>query len=578
MSVLPNPFAEGDVLASKYRVLRTIGRGGFGLVLEVEHKWTGRRLALKILTLATNDDDELHRRFLREARMAARLVHPNVVAVVDAERDPKTGRLFLVQELLEGEDLAALLARVKSLPFERAAEILLPIMDALSAAHAAGVIHRDVKPSNIFLAQGGAVPKLIDFGLSKPLAEPGITALGQTPGTPHYMSPEQLTTPSDVGPATDVWAMGVVWYETLSARMPFDAREIPRLVARICSDRARPIRRLRADLPAHVARAVDLALLREREWRFPSIDAFRGALTTPGRELPSVQVVIGDDDTFDESEEVSALRHKGPSRDTLVSLHSQASVERIRFGLVANHDRTEHPALAADLGRLFGTPPVILKHRRYADLLEALRTGTVDIAWLSPVAFIHALRDKLGVGLASVVRSGARSYRGALVGHRDRAARLDRGSLSGRRAAWVDEWSAAGYLAPRRLIRSKGLDPKQLFATEVQLGSYDAIAAALRSGHVDVGPTIAKTNAAGEVSGHDLEHEPWAVLLGITESIPSDVLCARVGMPEPEIDRLSRELQGIRLAPDDSVSLLMNCSTFGEIDERRYAVMSFAID
>src|SRR5690349_6244879 len=98
-------FARGDVLAAKYRVIRTLGRGGFGVVLEVEHLWTGRRLALKILAALTHEDDELHRRFLREARTAARLVHPNIVAVVDADRDPVTGRLFFVQELLEGEDL-----------------------------------------------------------------------------------------------------------------------------------------------------------------------------------------------------------------------------------------------------------------------------------------------------------------------------------------------------------------------------------------------------------------------------------------------------------------------------------------
>jgi serine/threonine protein kinase len=571
------PFAPGELIASKYRVVRTLGRGGFGWVLEVEHQWTGRRLALKILGLQAKDDDQLHRRFVREARMAARLVHPNVVAVVDADRDPATGRLFLVQELLEGEDLEALLAREGSLSFARAAAILLPIMDALSAAHAAGVVHRDVKPSNIFLARDGALPKLIDFGLSKPLAEPGITARGQTPGTPHYMSPEQLTTPSEVGPATDVWAMGVVWYETLSGRMPFDARELPRLVKRICSDRARPLRKLMPELPEHAARAVDLALLRERQWRFPTIDAFRAALAVGVAELPSAQVVIGDDDTLDESDQLEAA-HRRPSRESLISFHSASNVERIRFGLVATNDRTDDPALAADLGRLFGAPPVILKHQRYADLLDALRTSTVDVAWLSPVAFIQALKDKLGVGLASVVRSGARTYRGALVGHRDRVSRLDRESLVGKRVAWVDEWSAAGYLAPRRLIRSKGLDPKALFASEIQLGSYDAIASALRSGHVDLGPSLAKTNDAGEITGHNLEHEPWAVLLGITESIPSDVICARAGLPKADIERLSRTLCGIRLPFDDSVSLLMNCSTFADVDERRYAVMSFAMD
>ncbi len=578
MNEKQTPFARGAVLASKYRVLRTIGRGGFGWVFEVEHEWTGRRLALKVLPAAAHEGDELHRRFLREARTAGRLVHPNVVLVVDADRDPITGCLFLVQELLEGEDLAALLEREKRLSFERASQILVPIMDALSAAHAAGVIHRDVKPSNIFLACGGELPKLIDFGLSKPLAEPGITAMGQTPGTPHYMSPEQLTTPAEVGPATDVWAMGVVWYETLSGRMPFDARELPRLVTRICGDRARPLRQLVPELPEAVARAVDLALLRERQWRFPMIDAFRAALLMArGDELPSAEGVIGDDDTLDD-EDQGRVQQWGVSRSALTSFNSRSGVDRIRFGLVANNDRAEDPSLARDLGKLFGSPPVVLKHARYADLLEALRAGTVDVAWLSPVAFIHALKEKLGVGLASVVRSGARSYRGALVGHKDRAPRLDRESLLGRRVAWVDEWSAAGYLAPRRLIRSKGLDPKALFASEVQLGSYDAIADALRSGHVDVGPTLVTTTETGDLAGHQLESEPWAVLLGITENIPSDIVCARAGLPRADVERLSRTLAGVRLSPRDSVGRLMNCSTFGEVDERRYAVMSFAMD
>jgi eukaryotic-like serine/threonine-protein kinase len=574
----PHAFAPGTLIASKYRVVRELGRGGFGLVLEVEHRWTGRRLALKIVSAATEDDDALHRRFLREARTAGRLVHPHVVAVVDADREPLTGHLFLVQELLEGEDLAALLVREKTLSFARAASILLPIMDALSAAHAAGVIHRDVKPSNIFLAGGGALPKLIDFGLSKSLTEPDITAMGQTPGTPHYMSPEHLMSPAEVDAASDVWSMGVVWYEVLSGRMPFDARELPRLVSKICGDRARSLRDLVPALPEPVARAIDLALLRERSLRFPSIDALRSALTTArGDALPSAQGVI-DEGTAGDADREGAH----PSRDSLRSHHAShresAVGTRVRFGLVATNDRAEDPALAADLARLLGATPVVLKHARYADLLDALRRGTVDVAWLSPVAFIHALKEKIGVGLASVVRSGERSYRGALVGHRDRASTLDGVALAGKRVAWVDAWSAAGYLAPRRLIRSKGLDPKQLFASEVQLGSYDAIASALRSGHVDVGPTLARIDDAGEVTGHHLEHEPWAVLLGVTESIPSDVLCARAGLPKAEIERLSRTLRGVRLAEGDSVSLLMNCSTFGDIDERRYAVMSFAMD
>jgi len=218
----------GTLLGERYRVESILGRGGTSTVFRAVHVYTGRSVALKLLTPEHAANAELVQRFLREARAASALVHPNSIHILDMGR-LESGDVYLAMELVEGETLADFMQREGALSVSRVAELLVPVMQALAAAHALGIVHRDVKPENIMLARrpdGGVRPVLLDFGIARVSEpEPGwgrTTRTGTVLGTPYYMSPEQASA-GDPGPASDVWSMGVVLYECVSGRLPYEA-------------------------------------------------------------------------------------------------------------------------------------------------------------------------------------------------------------------------------------------------------------------------------------------------------------------------------------------------------------------
>jgi serine/threonine-protein kinase len=275
----------GTVVAGKYRLVKCVGTGGMGAVFEAEHTLIKRRVALKLMLTHSSQSVDAVARFLREAEAAARINHPNIVAVLDAGHDERDGTLYLVQELLTGTDLRRVLAR-RPLDLHEAFATLVPVAHALASAHRHGVVHRDVKPENIFLATvrtGGAVPKLIDFGVSKIVTnsdagDSRLTRSGALLGTPHYMSPEQARGDRVIDALTDVWAMGVVLFEVLSGRAPFDAKNYNALIMSILND---PVPRLDAvapGIPRQLADVVAAALARDRDERFDSMDALLDAL------------------------------------------------------------------------------------------------------------------------------------------------------------------------------------------------------------------------------------------------------------------------------------------------------------
>jgi serine/threonine-protein kinase len=280
------------VLGGKYRLLRKLGEGGMGVVHEAVNTWTGRRVAVKVLPEGDGSAERV-RRFLQEARSAAALRHANIVDVLDLGREERDGTLFLVQELLEGETLRARLDRRGRLPPSAVAQLLRPVQEALAVAHARGIVHRDIKPENIIVARqpdGGEVPKLIDVGISKVLAEDvrvDLTRTGQVLGTPSYMAPEQLRGEPDVGPPADVWAMGVVLYECLSGELPFEAPNYNVLVYNVLARRGRALQDAAADVPWEVAALVHRALEPDPAAR-PTMEALAASLrpwadTTPTR-------------------------------------------------------------------------------------------------------------------------------------------------------------------------------------------------------------------------------------------------------------------------------------------------------
>jgi len=270
------------VIGGRYRVVRRLGRGGMGDVFEAENLWTKRRVALKTMRPEHADNDELTRRFQREAQAASQLSHPHVVDVLDMGEDAATGALFIVQELLVGHDLRAHLDAAGRQPLRDVLAWALPVMDALAAAHALGVVHRDLKPDNIFLAETprGAVPKLIDFGIARHHDADGVgrTRTGLLLGTPAYMAPEQAVGDTNLDARADVWALGVVVYEALSGQRPHAAATTGAMLAKVIYEDPRPLDAVAPDLPADLVTAVMGALHRDPALRYPTMRAFEEAL------------------------------------------------------------------------------------------------------------------------------------------------------------------------------------------------------------------------------------------------------------------------------------------------------------
>ncbi len=287
-STSPAPDADTGqvrVVAGRYQLRRAIGQGGMGVVYEAENTWTGRRVALKVLDPGRMADPVQVRRFMQEARAAATLHHPNVVDVLDMGQDPADGSLFIVHELLEGEDLRATLAREKRLDVGRALALLTPALRGLAAAHAAGIVHRDVKPANLFIARGAdgaTVPKVIDFGIAKDLAHDASqarTSTGEAVGTPAYMAPEQLRGERSMAPPTDVWAVGVVLHEMLSGATPFPSDNYNVLVHRVLSGERPPLDATLGHVPASLRAVIDRCLDPDPSRRYASASALLDALS-----------------------------------------------------------------------------------------------------------------------------------------------------------------------------------------------------------------------------------------------------------------------------------------------------------
>lgn len=279
----------GSVVADRYRIERVLGRGATGVVFAGVHTWTDRPVAIKLLHRhAAQDDPTLTERFLREAKAAASLPHPNVVDVLDMGEHE--GAPYLVLELLVGEPLDALLGRWGALGVERTIEILAPLLDALHSAHARGMVHRDVKAANIFLHVDDAeneVPKILDFGTVRKnyaAGETPLTRQGDLLGTPHYMSPEQIIG-RPVTAKSDVWASGVLAYRMLSARYPFDGPNPTMVLADVATKPHPPLASVAGRLPVGVVDAVELALVKDPEARHADMHAFLDALLEGARAV-----------------------------------------------------------------------------------------------------------------------------------------------------------------------------------------------------------------------------------------------------------------------------------------------------
>lgn len=258
----------------RYRLLREIGRGGMSVVHEAVDASDGRRVALKVLSLpyavTPERRQDLIARFRREARAVALLSHQNIVHIHDVGSDERTDRHFIAMEFLPGASLRAHLER-GPLPPAEAVAVLQQVASALDAVHGAGIVHRDVKPSNVMLLPDGSA-KLLDFGVARHTDDTAITSTGLIVGSPAYLSPEQAQGGEGTR-ASDVWALGVLLYEMLAGRPPFTASSVAAVMYQVIHEPSRPVSGLPPALTRVLARAMDKNPAR----RYPSACALADA-------------------------------------------------------------------------------------------------------------------------------------------------------------------------------------------------------------------------------------------------------------------------------------------------------------
>jgi eukaryotic-like serine/threonine-protein kinase len=324
---------KGTVVAGKYRLERLLKAGGMGAVWVATHLTLDTPVAIKFMAIPAADDDGpsskkghssdaggiSRARFEREARTAAQIRSANVVQILDYGVDRATA--YIVMELLDGEDLLQRLRNNARVPLDQTVKIIVPVLHLLQRAHDVGMVHRDLKPGNIFLAKDGdtEVPKVLDFGVAKAVAtaveksraDNDLTAETTIIGTPHYASPEQLKSSAKIDHRADLWSMGVVLFRMLTGRKPFRAGPLMEAIVEVCTAPIPTATSIAPDLPAEVDAFFARALARDLDERFQSAREMAQALTVlgnvvnAGEWLSSADLEVTTDDPGDAAKPAS---------------------------------------------------------------------------------------------------------------------------------------------------------------------------------------------------------------------------------------------------------------------------------
>lgn len=285
---------SGRVIDGKYRLVRKLGEGGMGAVYEARHTRITRTVAVKVLTSAVSENEMASQRFLREAQAASAINHPNIVEIFDFGEDDD-GSHYMVMELLQGLSLTEYIRHQGQVPPAHAVSLTIQLLTGLQAAHAMGVIHRDLKPDNIFLVKtqdGRKRLKILDFGISKvaeEMSDGTLTRTGTVMGTPVYMSPEQARGAKDIDSRTDIWAAGVILYQMLCGQQPYRGDSYNEILSKILIDPVPPLHESVEGLPDRLVGIVESTLEKDRDIRCPDCASFLKDLQELKDELTEIE-------------------------------------------------------------------------------------------------------------------------------------------------------------------------------------------------------------------------------------------------------------------------------------------------
>ena len=290
-----NEIKTGNVLNGRYLIEEQLGSGGMGSVYAARHVKLGTRLAIKVLLPELLSDPDAVARFAREARAAAKIADENVVRILDVGQ-LDSGVPYMVMEFLEGQDVAVYLKENGRLSVEHAIDVMLQSCAALAAAHAMHIIHRDIKPSNLFFVPrtaGRPLVKMLDFGVSKIVSAGNqmasqVTKAGSILGSPGYIPPEQWFSSNNADKRSDIWSLGILFYELLTGRVPFEAPSLPVLSTKIAYEPAIPPRQLRNEIPVDLEKVVLRCLEKSPDDRFQDVTAMATALSSCYRRYQSL--------------------------------------------------------------------------------------------------------------------------------------------------------------------------------------------------------------------------------------------------------------------------------------------------
>ncbi len=344
----------GRALAPAFEIEGELGRGGMAIVYRGRDTRLKRGVAVKLLPPDLAFRADIRSRFLREAEMAARLSHPNIVPIYTV--DERDGLVYFVMALVQGESVGDRLRRTGAMPVDDARRILREVADALATAHANGVVHRDIKPDNILLDEQSGRAMVTDFGIARAASEEGgasrLTATGAAIGTPAYMSPEQCVGDRDIDGRSDLYSLGAVAYQMLSGEPPFSGTNTPSVMMKQVTEAPVPLRQRRPDVPQDLDRIVMRLLEKDPADRFPNgaalVDALDGAPVEPPRSS-AVAAVAQYDDRPLSRREARALRRgeaRGPrsmadrlrrARNRIVS-YAGTSVMLFGINAVGGHE------------------------------------------------------------------------------------------------------------------------------------------------------------------------------------------------------------------------------------------------